>query len=113
VGDDAGAGTYADGADAVVELDGALVTPAFVDAHVHATSTGLALEGLDLSGATSLKAALNAVERHATKVRGRAIIGHGWDETAGPSSAHRPGWRWTGSPTAASSTSPASTCTRL
>jgi predicted amidohydrolase YtcJ len=28
--------------DHVVELDGALVTPAFVDAHVHSTSTGIA-----------------------------------------------------------------------
>ena len=34
----------------VVDLDGALVTPAFVDAHVHATDTGLTLAGLDLSG---------------------------------------------------------------
>ena len=35
-------------ADRVVDLDGALVTPAFVDAHVHATDTGLALSGLDV-----------------------------------------------------------------
>ena len=35
--------------DEVIELDGALVTPAFVDAHVHTTSTGLLLTGLDLS----------------------------------------------------------------
>ena len=35
--------TARDGVDDVVELDGALVTPAFVDAHVHTTSTGLAL----------------------------------------------------------------------
>ena len=33
-----------------VDLGGALVTPAFVDAHVHATDTGLALAGLDLAG---------------------------------------------------------------
>ena len=38
----------ADAADEVVELDGALVTPAFVDAHAHTTETGLALAGLDL-----------------------------------------------------------------
>ena len=36
--------------DTVVDLAGALVTPAFVDAHVHATATGLALTGLDLRG---------------------------------------------------------------
>src|SRR4051794_21569875 len=48
-----GAGADAPPADRVVELDGALVTPAFVDAHVHATDTGLALSGLDLSGTRS------------------------------------------------------------
>jgi predicted amidohydrolase YtcJ len=31
-----------------VDLAGALVTPAFVDAHLHATSSGLALTGIDL-----------------------------------------------------------------
>nr|MDQ3611817.1 amidohydrolase [Actinomycetota bacterium] len=38
-------------ADTTVELDDAWVAPAFVDAHVHATSTGIALTGLDLTGA--------------------------------------------------------------
>ncbi len=46
-----GADADAPAADRVVDLGGALVTPAFVDAHVHATDTGLALSGLDLSGA--------------------------------------------------------------
>ena len=32
----------------VLAGEGALLTPAFVDAHVHATATGLALTGLDL-----------------------------------------------------------------
>ncbi len=69
------------GVDAVVDLDGALVTPAFVDAHVHATSTGLALTGLDLSGAATLAEALNLVERHARVARGRPLLGTGWDDT--------------------------------
>ncbi len=43
LGDDTGAASYADGADEVVDLDGTLVTPAFVDAHVHAAQTGFAL----------------------------------------------------------------------
>src|SRR5690606_12002480 len=50
-------------ADEVIELDGALVAPAFVDAHVHVLETGLALEGLDLGGAKTLAQALAAVER--------------------------------------------------
>jgi predicted amidohydrolase YtcJ len=82
IGQDGGIGHY-DGAD-VVDLQGALVTPAFVDAHVHSTSTGLALTGLDLSGAASLREALDAVERAARTGRGRPILGVGWDETAWP-----------------------------
>src|ERR1700712_4222091 len=35
LGDDTGAASYASGADEVVDLRGHLVTPAFVDAHVH------------------------------------------------------------------------------
>ena len=49
-------------ADSSIELSGALITPAFVDAHVHTTSTGLALVGLDLSGATDLADCLRQVE---------------------------------------------------
>jgi predicted amidohydrolase YtcJ len=80
VGDTADAG----GADQVVELDGALVTPAFVDAHVHATSTGIAAAGLDLSDARSLDECLARVAAFTRKTRGRVILGHGWDETTWP-----------------------------
>lgn len=83
VGTDDGANQYA-GADTVVELAAALVTPAFVDAHVHATSTGLALEGLDLSAATTLADALERVARHARAAAGAPLWGHGWDETRWP-----------------------------
>jgi predicted amidohydrolase YtcJ len=68
----------------VVDLDGALVTPAFVDAHVHATSTGLTLTGLDLRTARSRTEALSAVERAGRAGRGRPILGGGWDETQWP-----------------------------
>jgi predicted amidohydrolase YtcJ len=67
-----------------VDLGGALVTSAFVDAHVHTTSTGLALSGLDLRAANSLDAALGAVERAARAARGRPILGGGWDDTNWP-----------------------------
>ncbi|WP_406207400.1 amidohydrolase [Kitasatospora sp. NBC_01560] len=86
VGSDGAAEAYAGVADEIVELDGALVTPAFVDAHVHATSTGLALTGLDLTGSPSLAAALAAVTAFvaAQDAPGGVLIGHGWDETAWP-----------------------------
>lgn len=80
VGDGADAGP----ADETVELGGAWVTPAFVDAHVHATSTGLALLGLDLTATASLAQALELVERAARASGGRPLLGHGWDETRWP-----------------------------
>ena len=72
------------GADLVVDLDDAWVAPAFVDAHVHATSTGLALTGLDLTDAPSLAAALSRIEQAARDVRGGVLLGTGWDETRWP-----------------------------
>ena len=73
---------WTDQADHQVDLAGALVTPAFVDAHVHATSTGLALTGLDLTAATSLADCLSRVESAGRRARGGIVLGHGWDETA-------------------------------
>jgi predicted amidohydrolase YtcJ len=78
------AGSAPDEADSVVDLAGALVTPAFVDAHVHATSTGLMLTGLDLTGATSLADCLRQVEAAGRSARGGVVLGHGWDETTWP-----------------------------
>jgi hypothetical protein len=66
---------------AAVDLAGALVTPAFVDAHVHATATGLALDGLDLSSASSRSAVLEAVARYARGAPGSVVLGTGWDES--------------------------------
>lgn len=68
----------------VVDLGGALVVPGFVDSHLHATDTGLALTGLDLAGVASLAEALGLVERHARRAGGRPLIGSGWDETTWP-----------------------------
>lgn len=71
-------------ADETIDLADAWVAPAFVDAHVHCTSTGLALTGLDLTGAPSLAEALRRVEQHARAGRGRPVLGTGWDETRWP-----------------------------
>jgi hypothetical protein len=70
-------------ADRVVRGEGALLTPAFVDAHVHATATGLALGGLDLHGRSSLADALAAVTG-ATGSADEIVLGTGWDETGWP-----------------------------
>jgi hypothetical protein len=84
----------------VIDLDGAFVAPAFVDAHVHATSSGLLLDGLDLRGCESLANCLEMIEAQvramstaqpgSTPQRGSAarpaalVWGHGWDETDWP-----------------------------
>ena len=71
-------------ADVTVDLEDAWVAPAFVDAHVHATATGLALSGLDLTGAPSLAVALDRVATAAREARGGVLLGTGWDDTAWP-----------------------------
>ena len=71
-------------ADTTVDLEDAWVAPAFVDAHVHATSTGLALTGLDLTGSPSLAVALDRVAQAARAARGGVLLGTGWDDTSWP-----------------------------
>ena len=72
-------------ADQVLELVGRLVTPAFVDAHVHLAATGFAALGADLSGTTSAEQALDRIAAHAATSGLSVLLAHGWDET-----------RWTG-----------------
>jgi hypothetical protein len=79
-----GAATEAPPADRVVAGEGALLTPAFVDAHVHATATGLALTGLDLHSSVSLGAAVTTVAEFAARTPGGVLLGTGWDETGWP-----------------------------
>ena len=69
-------------ADQVVDLDGSLVTPAFVDAHVHSTNTGLMLGGLDLGRIRSAADLLEAVAVQAKSLpEGAVLLGFGWDES--------------------------------
>jgi len=72
-------------AQSTVDLGDALVTPAFVDAHVHTTDTGLSLLGLDLSGTGSAGEVLDRLARYARGLPVDAIVlGHGWDESRWP-----------------------------
>ncbi|WP_016909275.1 amidohydrolase [Streptomyces xiaopingdaonensis] len=89
VGSEGAADSFADGVDEVVHLEGALVTPAFTDAHVHTTATGLALTGLDLAGATDLADALARIRAHAAAhPHDRVLLGTGWDSSAWPEGRH-------------------------
>jgi hypothetical protein len=79
-----GATTDAPAAARRIAGDGALLTPAFVDAHVHATGTGLALSGLDLHSSSSLADAVAAVAVHSAVAGSSTLLGTGWDETGWP-----------------------------
>ena len=70
--------------DHAVDLRGRLVTPAFVDAHVHLAATGFAALGADLSGVRSADEALDLLAAHAATAGLSVVLGHGWDETAWP-----------------------------
>jgi predicted amidohydrolase YtcJ len=79
-----GAAGDAPAAERSVAGEGALLTPAFVDAHVHATATGLALSGLDLHSSSSLAAAVREAGTHAATAPTGIVLGTGWDETGWP-----------------------------
>ena len=64
----------------VVDLDGAFVAPAFVDSHVHVTSTGLRLTGLDLGAAESPEHCRQLLAAHVAAHPGQSG-GDGWDDT--------------------------------
>ena len=84
VGEDTAADVHRQTADVVVDLGGAYVTPGFVDAHIHATSTGLLLTGVNLTRAGSRAEALAGLAERASVAPGEPLLGHGWDETRWP-----------------------------
>jgi predicted amidohydrolase YtcJ len=71
-------------ADVTVDLEDGWLAPAFVDAHVHTTSTGLSLTGLDLADVPSLAVLLDRVEQAARRARGGVVLGTGWEEDGWP-----------------------------
>lgn len=93
IGSDDTASGFAARADRVVDLDGALVTPGFVDAHVHTLETGLSAQSVDLSeaaGVRSLADALAALHLGARKLAAEdpsgeeVLLAFGWDQQAWP-----------------------------
>ena len=67
--------------DRTVDLDGRLVTPAFVDAHVHLALTGFGAMGVDLTETRSATEALDLLAVHARSTGLGVVLGHSWDET--------------------------------
>lgn len=65
-------------------LPGAWITPGFVDAHVHATATGLTLDGVDLSSCDSAAEVLARVQAFVADREDDPVIGSGWDDHGWP-----------------------------
>lgn len=80
IGGDDAAAVHVDAVDHVVELDGALVAPAFVDAHAHVSQTGAGLRGVDLGATHSVVEALSRIEDAARRSQGRPVYAPNWDQ---------------------------------
>ena len=81
IGDHGTAQTHRELAHTVIDAGGHFLAPGFVDAHVHATSTGIMLGGLDLTQVTHKKEFLDLLSDYAKHVNGATILGHGWDQS--------------------------------
>jgi len=71
----------------VVDLDGRVVLPGFVDAHTHVESTGQSLVHADLSGAGSVDEVVERLREDAPDDR-EWRRGFGWDESEWPESRY-------------------------
>ncbi|WP_427169552.1 amidohydrolase [Arthrobacter sp. 92] len=82
VGSEQAATSIADDTMEIVDLQGALLAPGFVDSHVHLTETGIALESLQLGRVRSAAGLLDALAASAARSAPNAtVLGHGWDES--------------------------------
>ena len=88
VGEDEGARRCAPG-EPEIALGGRLVTPAFVDAHLHAVQTGQVMAGLDLHDVSSRAVVLDRIAAYAARSELAVIIGQGWDERDWPDPGRR------------------------
>ena len=71
----------------VLDVDGATVLPGLIDAHLHLTGLGLALEQLDLRDVRSPEELVERTDRYARSSDGGWIFGRGWDESLWPDAA--------------------------
>ena len=73
----------------VVDLDGRVLLPGFIDAHTHMETLGRYLVHVDLSAAADLDAAVSLLREHARETDAPAdsewVLGYGYDESTWPS----------------------------
>lgn len=66
----------------VIDLQGKLMLPGFIDDHVHFTSGGFYLQGIDLRPAKSTAELRAILKKYAEKHKGKWITGGNWDHEA-------------------------------
>ncbi len=66
----------------VIDLHGKLMLPGFIDDHVHFTSGGFYLQGIDLRPAKSTAEFKAILKKYAEKNKGQWITGGNWDHEA-------------------------------
>jgi predicted amidohydrolase YtcJ len=85
VGDDGGAGAYIGAGTRVVDLEGKMVLPGFIDAHSHPSGALVQAVAVALHEKTSLEEYLDAVRRFAeANPEKEAIRGSGWSNALFP-----------------------------
>lgn len=66
----------------IIDLNGKLMLPGFIDDHVHFTSGGFYLQGIDLRPAKSTTEFKEILKKYAEKNKGKWITGGNWDHEA-------------------------------
>jgi predicted amidohydrolase YtcJ len=83
VGAEANAGDFTDAATVVIELDGGMCLPGFVDAHDHLANLALTKLGVDVSGITEPRLIVERIHDYAeTRPDDVVIRGFGWTNTS-------------------------------
>ena len=81
IGDRVASAAFVHDVDHEIDLAEAFIAPAFVDAHVHLSATGLLKGSVDFVGATSAAECLSRLEVHHRANSTGVLFGHGWDDT--------------------------------